>query len=412
MGKLALVLSAGGARGAYEAGVIHYLRTGLPKKAAQRNFDIFSGTSVGAINTVGLVSMSHDPFLQGEGLKTMWFNIRQGDIYRRDLTATTHFLGSTVGGLLKNIFTVNPFHLRKHGPHFESILDTSPLKKYLIKNIPWKMVDQNIQKGPVDAIAINVTNLTNGRNEIFLNKKRNVPYQGHYIVHQGSIRPEHVLASAAIPIIFPPERIGPYYYADGGLRLFTPMSPAIQLGADHLLVIGLRKRAAPQKPYLGRSRKDKSTPTIPEQLGRLLNGLFMDRIEFDMEQLNRINTIVETSERVYGKDFLEKINQQMKKNGSKLDIAQRGLRKIEGIEIQPSEFINKIFLEWFNRDEKNFKFSALEKTLVRLLDIDPGTGSDLLSYLIFAPRYIRDLFELGYQDAKKQRKDLIELFSN
>lgn len=411
MSKLALVLSAGGARGAYEAGVVHYLRTALPKAQAHQHFDIYSGTSVGAINTVGLAATAHEPALQGERLKSMWFQLRQGDIYRRDLTATTHFLGSTVGGIMRNFLTFNPFHIPKRGPHFESFLDTRPLKQYLAKNIPWAQLEKNIKKGPIDAVVINVTNLTNGRNELFLSKKKGVPYRGNYICHLQSIKVEHVMASAAIPIIFPPEKIGRSYYADGGLRLFTPMSPAIQLGADRLIVIGLRKRTAPNSPYLGRSRNDVSTPTIPEQLGRLLNGLFLDRIEFDMEQLERINTIVDTSEKIFGKDYLERINKKMKKNGSQLDIAQRGLRKIKAIEIQPSEFINKIFLEWFNRDEKSFKFSGLEKMLVRVLDIDPATGSDLLSYLIFAPRYIRDLFELGYQDAQKQRDEILEVLA-
>jgi len=414
MTRLALVLSAGGARGAYEAGVIHFIRTGLPKSVSQRNFDIFSGTSVGAINTVGLAATAHDPHLQGSSLKDIWFSIKQENIYRRDLSATTHFLGSTLGGILRNFLTFNPFHLAKRkGPHFESFLDTAPLKKYLKKVIPWNQIKKNISRGPVDALAINVTNLTNGRNEIFLQKKKSLPYRGHYICHNGAILPEHVIASAAIPIIFPPERIGKNYYADGGLRLFTPMSPAIQLGADRLIVIGLRKRAVPLKPYLGRSRRDKKTPGISEQMGRLLNGLFLDRIEFDMEQLVRINTIIEMGEKIYGKTFLDKINRRMKKEGYQTDIALRGLRKIKAIEIQPSEFINKIFLEWFQQTKKaKFKFSALEKMLVRLLDIDPTTGSDLLSYLIFAPRYIKEIFELGYEDAKRQKSELIELMGD
>jgi NTE family protein len=408
MKKLGLVLSAGGARGAYEAGVIHFIRTGLPKKYAARQFNIYSGTSVGAINTVGMVSLAADPLQQGEWLKRTWFSLKQNNIYRRDLSATTHFLSSTLGGVLRNFLTFNPFKLGlRKGPHFESFLDTAPLKRYLSKIISWKSVEENIRRGPVDAVAINVTNMTSGRNEIFLQKKPSCPYQGHYIVHQGPIEPLHVVASAAIPIIFPPEKIGQNYYADGGLRLFTPISPAIQLGADKVVVVGSRKRVPPRKPYLGTSRPDHSTPTIPEQLGRLLNGFFLDRIEFDMEQLTRINTIIDTSEKIYGKNYLEKLNQQMKKDGCKTDIASRGLRKIEGIEIQPSEFVNKIFLDTFQRKGNEFKLSALEKMLIRLLDIDPTSGSDLLSYLIFAPEYIRELFELGFQDAKGQKDGLM-----
>lgn len=414
MSRLALVLSAGGARGAYEAGVIHYIRTGLPKKVAKRNFQIQTGTSIGAINTALMASFAHEPLCQGDRLKELWFSIDQDNIYSRDISATTHFLGSTIGGILRNFLTFNPFHLaRRGGPHLDSFLHTEPLKKHLKKVINWNMIQENILKGPVDAVAINVTNLTNGRNELFLQKKKSLPYRGHYTVQEGPLKVKHAMASAAIPIIFPPEKIGTNYYADGGLRLFTPMSPAIQLGADKLIVIGLRKRTIPGKGKDYMDRGDIRSPTISEQMGRLLNGLFLDRIEFDMEQLERINTIIEISEKTYGKNYLNRINENMKKEGYTTDIALRGLRKIRALEIQPSEFINNIFLRWFERVEKDkFKFSTLEKMLIRLLDIDPTTGSDLMSYLIFAPNYIRDLFDLGYEDAKKQRKHLIDIMED
>jgi NTE family protein len=411
MNRLALVLSAGGARGAYEAGVIYYIRMGLPKKTASRNFEILTGTSVGAMNTCGMASTAQDPQLQGKSLKEMWFSLNQSNIYRRDISATTHFLGSTLGGIMRNFLTFNPFHIAsRKGPHFESFLDTAPLKEFLTKVIAWPKIEKNILQGPVDAVALSVTNLNNGSNELFFQKKPSVVYRGHYVHHEGALKPEHAIASAAIPIIFPPEKIGKTYYADGGLRLFTPISPAIQLGADRLIVVGMRKRPKPMQPYKGGQRISTKTPTIAEQLGRMLNGLFLDRIEFDMEQLDRINTIIDISEKIYGKNFLEKINERMKKESYKTDIATRGLKKIEGMEIQPSEFVNNIFLRWFQKGEKgHFKFSALEKILVRLLDIDPTSGSDLLSYLIFAPQYIRDLFDLGYEDAKRKKDRLVEI---
>jgi NTE family protein len=145
-------------------------------------------------------------------------------------------------------------------------------------------------------------------------------------------------------------------------------------------------------------------------LGRLLNGVFLDRIEYDMEQLERINSIVETSEKVYGADYLEKLNKKMHKDGLKVDIASRGLRKIQALEIKPSQSISGLFLRWVPKAKKgDFQFAAFEKMLIRLLDIDPSTGSDLLSYLTFAPEYLRTLFDLGFEDAKKYRQRLIEI---
>lgn len=414
MSKLGLVLSAGGSRGAYEAGVIYYIRTALPEKISTRNFEIQTGTSVGAINTAAMVSMAHDPKVQGEKLKAFWLSLKQENIYRRDLSAATHFLGATVGGMMRNFLTINPFQIgRGRGPHFESFLDTTPLKKLLAKLIPWKQIKKNIQKGPVDVLALNTTNLRNGHSEIFLQRKNKIKYNGPYICHEVTLGVEHVMASAAIPMIFPSVRLGKTYYADGGLRLFTPMSPAIQLGAEKLLVIGLRHDLSnADLPINNAKEKDPvhKTPSIANQLGRILNGLFIDRIQFDMEQLQRINAIIEAGEDVYGDDFLKKINQSMKRRNLELDIAKRGVRNIHSLEILPSESMTGIFLRWLEKAQKGeWKFSAMEKFFIRLLEIDPLTGSDLMSYLTFAPQYVEQLFELGYRDAESRRDDLMEL---
>jgi Predicted esterase of the alpha-beta hydrolase superfamily len=410
MSRLAIVLSAGGARGAYEAGVIYYLRTGLPKKLAHRIFPIKTGTSVGAINTVLMASMADNPKLQGEKIKELWLSIRQEDIYRRDFGATAHFIGSTFGGLIRNFTTFNPLKFgNRKGPHFSSFLDTTPLRAYLKKHIPWDNIGKNILNGPVDAVAINATNLQTGQNEVFLQRKPDLDYMGHYRIVEAPIGLEHAMASSAIPIIFPSVRIGDYYYSDGGLRLFTPMSPAIQLGAERLLIIGLRHSPSPGEKKEAKIPKMQE-PTIADQMGRLLNGLFLDRIQYDLEQLKRINTVIDISEKVYGRDYVERVNQRMRKEGLRGDIASRGLKKIRAVEVHPSEFISDIFARWYKRLRKGKShFSAFEKMMVRLLDIDPTHGQDLLSYLTFAPDYLHEVFELGYQDAQTQRGKIIEI---
>ncbi|MCC7344726.1 MAG: patatin-like phospholipase family protein [Deltaproteobacteria bacterium] len=410
MGKLAIVLSAGGARGAYEAGVLYYVRKGLPPKTARKNFSIKVGTSVGAINTAAMAALADDTDKQAEKIKDIWFSIRQEDVYLRDFGAATHFLGSTVGGILRNLLTFNPFHLtRRKGPHFNSFLDTRPLGEFLKKILPWGAITKNVLNGPIDAVALNATNLRNGRHELFVKRKPEVVYQGHYPFHDVELGVEHTMASAAIPIVFPAVKVDGTYYADGGLRLFTPMSPAIQLGASSMLVVGLRYRSPIMEKL--KFKKEMKEPTIALQLGRLLNGVFLDRIEYDMEQLERINSIVETSEKVYGADYLEKLNKRMAKDGLKVDIASRGLRKIRALEIKPSQSISGLFLRWTHKARKQFKFTALEKLLFRLLDIDPATGSDLLSYLTFAPAYLQTLFDLGYEDAKQHRDQIIDIMN-
>ncbi len=414
MGRLALVLSAGGARGAYEAGVIHYLRSGLPKAYAERHFQILSGTSVGAINVAVMASTAQDPRLQGELLKELWCSLKQDNIYRRDFGAAGHFLASTVGGIFRNLATFNILKIgRRKGPHFTSFLDTTPLREHLTKVIPFEQIRKNVLQGPLDAVVMNATNLGTGNNELFIQKKPGIRYDGHYLKHEVPIGVEHAMASSAIPIVFPSVKIENTYYADGGLRLFTPMSPAIQLGADHLIVIGLRRRPTTHEIRKDHKNKKKHVPTISDQMGRMLNGIFLDRIQHDFKQLERINRIIEISEKVYGKDYLNKINQAMAKRGLEGDIASRGLKKIKALEIQPSRSISSLFIHWFKNGKKDdFDFSSFERLLIRLLDIDPATGKDLMSYLTFAPSYLKELFELGYEDGQRQKPQIIELMES
>jgi len=428
MGKLALVLSGGGARGAYEAGVIHYLRTGLPKKLTRRNFDIHSGSSAGAINTAAMASMAHEPSYQGTRIKDLWLSLKQDNIYRRDFSAATHFIFTSIEGILRNLTSFDAFQLRrKRGPHFTAFLDASPLKTFLNKKISWDEIGKNIRRGIVDAVTVTATNTRTGYGELFIQKSRRIEYTGDYKSNEVKIRPKHVMASAAIPIIFPTVKIGKSYYTDGGLRLFTPMSPAIQLGADRIVIVGLRHQPSAHEMEEYQSRTAKGPPSLAELMGRIMNGIFLDRVQFDLEQLHRINKIIDWSESVYGKDYLRNINREIAKEERQMlkrrkeervkekvekAMAPRGFKRIQVVEILPSQFISQIFRHWFQGKRKDgFKFSTLEKFLLRILDVDTEGAIELLSYLVFARDYIKDLIDLGYEDAKKNRDRLIDIMS-
>lgn len=414
MGKLALILSAGGARGAYEAGVLHYIRKSLPPSVSQTNFPIQTGTSVGAINTVGWAAMAHDPKAQGERVRELWLSLGQENIYRRDFSAVWNFLQSTLRGILGNLVTFDPFKfVHKKGPGFYSLLDTTPLALYLKKTIAWKQVAQNVRQGPLDCIAISVTNSQTGNVELFLDKKSEVKYTGKFQFHEGTIKLEHIMASSAIPLIFPSIKIKRDYYMDGGLRLSTPISPAIHLGADRLLIIGLRhhrdkneRGKDPHRIYGGR-------PTLGQQMGRMLNGVFLDHLEYDIAHLEKVNWILDMGEREFGKKFLTVLRRDQNDVKRKDQREQNPLKKIRFVEILPSEYISKIFHRWVDKiQRKKFKFTSFEKFMIRILDIDPRSGVDLLSYLTFAPKYLNELFELGYQDAHRSRQSLKELLED
>lgn len=415
MGYLGLVLSAGGARAAYEAGVIHYIRSGLPKSVATKAFEVLCGSSAGAINTVGIAAMAHDPLYQGEHMRKLWLNLTQDNIYKRDFSTTAGFVMNSVTGILRNLTSVSPFNLgNKRGPHLSAFFDTAPLDEHLRRIIPFDQIQKNLDNNLLKAVSVTTTNTRSGRCELFIQKREDIEYTGEYIRHFGPLGVQHVMASAAIPVVFPSVKIGKTYYTDGGLRLFTPMSPAIQLGADRIIIVGLRHRATPEEIEKYDSKEMVHPPSVAELMGRIMNGIFLDRIQFDLEQAQRINKIIDWSEHVFGDDYIPKINKYLKKQGIIGDIASRGLRKLRYVEILPSEFVSEIFERWFNKARKNgtFEFSSMEKLLTRLMDVNTDGAIEMLSYLTFAKDYLKELLDLGYEDAKRQRNRLIEIMED
>ncbi len=413
MANLGLILSGGGARAAYEAGVIHYIRGALPSKIAKRNFEIQCGSSAGAINTAGMVSTADDPLRQGEYLKDLWLNLKPEEVYERDFTAAFKFFFSSLGGIIRNLTTFDIFKLvTRKGPHFNYLLNNAPLKKFLKKKVSWEKIEANIQKRFVSAVSITTTNARSGRTELFIRRRKEIEYDGEYRIHEVPIEVDHIMASAAIPLVFPTVKIDKVYYTDGGLRLYTPMSPAIQLGAERLLIIGLHHPATQNEKDDFDLKEMKTPPSVVQLAGRLMNLIFLDSVKYDLEQLKRINHLIERSEKIYGKDYLDRVNSLVKKGKKPNEPISYELKKIDVVEVLPSEFISKIFENWFNKAKKGtYKLSAIEKLLMRLLDFDTAGAVELLSYLTFSHEYIKDLVDLGYEDAKKNRDRLIDILS-
>lgn len=399
--RLALVLSGGGARGAYEAGVIHYIRTMLPKKIRGRAFDIHCGASVGAINTSFIAATAHAPDRQGTEIHRLWEQVREENIYRRDKRALWEFITRTGSGMVLNLFRSGRKSL-----HFTGFLDTSPFLPFIQNVIPWEMISKNIHSGLIKAVSICATNVFTGRMELFVEKDPGTEYTGDYLTHFTPVQPVHAMASAAIPIIFPTVLVDGIAYTDGGLRLNTPMSPAIQLGADSILVIGLHHRSKPGEKIPSHGEKGKPAP-LGQVLGRVMNSIFLDRIQYDIEQLERINRVIDWGETVYGRDFLGKMNGMLERKKIRGDIASRGLKRLNVLRIRPSEDIGELFSHCY-RKGRDRHFTSFEKFLVRFLDIDPVAGIDFLSYIVFMPEYLKKLLELGFEDARHHHQQLKE----
>lgn len=414
--NLALVLSGGGARGAYEAGVLHYIRTMLPDEISKkRRFDILCGSSVGAINVSLLASMAHDLTHQGNLIYELWKNLKQENVYKRDMFSFAKLLTRSFFGVSRNIFSrAQDEDVVIKKKHFRGLLNASPLIPFLKNSIPWRQISVNIKNELIKAVSLTATNVHSGKLELFVEKHPSVPYTGRYIIHDTKLEFYHALASAALPLMFASVQIHNNYYMDGGLRLNTPMSPAIQLGADKILVIGLHhKKEGPEveidKPFI----HTPEPPTLGLMLGKISSALFLDRLDYDIEQMDRINRIIEWGEQVYGDDFVQRINDYLKKESVSGDIASRGLKKLSAYRIFPSRDLRQIFGECIEGQHFFSKtLTSFERTLLKLLDVDIHSGKDFLSFIMFHPTYMNRLLELGFEDARTHHDSLVEFMSS
>lgn len=413
--KFALVLSGGGARGAYEAGVIYYLRTRMPKEIAQAPlFDIYSGTSVGAINCAHMASTAADPLYQAASLRKLWQQLTAEDIYRADkqalagfLVRSGFFMATNFMGLQRTLDKWDP----KTSFPFRSVLDTTPFITYMRRNISFAQIHRNVERRLLDAVTVSASHLHTGHLSLFVEKHPEVPYSaGGGSPIFCSLSPRHVLASASIPIIFPVIRIRGRYYGDGGMRQNTPMSPAIHLGADRLLVISLRSRRQAPTPHLAGDRMLEAEPRLGNILGHLLNTVFLDKLDYDLDQMRRINFLIRDFEDEFGPDALERINRRRvgRRIGNR---AIPAAKRVIPFVITPSEDIGRIAAEIFNRVIRKQEYlNPVHRFFANVVQAEGD--NDFMSYLLFEAEYLKALVDLGYEDAHRERDRLVNFFSN
>lgn len=408
----ALILSGGGARGAYEAGVMHYIHSVLAKdRDIAHHFDIYCGSSVGSINTCYLAGASHlDPITRGNTLYQTWKELKQEQIYLRDVRSLTSFIFRTMSGVTLN-FLRSPQKDRSNAKtHFQGFFDTRPLPFFLKHHINFRDLNKNVDDGLVTAVALTATNLRTDQMELFLKKKEGHPYNGPYTIHETKLGFKHAMASAAIPIFFPAIRINGLYYVDGGMRLNTPLSPAIQLGAQKILIIGLHN--VEERRSAKEIENADMPPTLGELIGKMLNSIFLDRADYDLEQLDRINAILQWGKARYGEGFLDEINKVASKVKNRRNIEKRSLKEIKALCISPSRDVRKLFFECIN-EPHSYKqnFGAFERLFLKILDVDLIQGQDFLSYLMFLPNYLSRLLDLGFEDAKARADEIAEFLA-
>jgi len=367
--KLAIVMTGGGARAAYQIGVLKAITELLPA-GAPSPFSIICGTSAGAINAASLAAKS-DHFRNAvRRMHFVWSNFTSDQVFRTDIfgilkTGGHWMLSMMLGGL------------GKHSPIY--LLDRTPLRKLLEKYIDSGMFQMAIDKNILHALSINATGYSSHQSVSF--------YHGHSSIKNWNraqrlgissrITVDHLMASSAIPFLFSPVKLNREFFSDGSIRQTAPISPALHLGADRVLVIGNHQtklkfeRVSNPKP-----------PTLGEIAGHTLNSIFLDSLDADIERLQRINKTIN----LIGESKREKHGVT--------------LRQVEVQVISPSDDIGKMAA----KHAHELPWSI--KTLLRSIGAYSKTDSSFMSYLLFEKGYCNALIKLGYEDTLREKENI------
>jgi NTE family protein len=371
--KTALVLPGGGARGAFQVGVLKAIAELLPKGTINP-FGIISGTSAGALNSVVLASKARRFRVAVAELVRVWGSFHCHQVYRTDrltmFKSSLHWFSAIVLG---GLFVGMP----------KSLLDNTPLRALLSRNVRFPRIQESIDKGWLDAVAVTAAGYGSARSKTFYQaSSHHMDWsRTRRIGRRCQLNLDHLMASVAVPMIFPPVRIDGEYFGDGAMRQATPLSPAVHLGADRLLVIGVRDETADKAPD---SQRPQAYPSYAQIAGYMLDTLFMDGLYSDLERITRINQII---------DSVAPEN----RSGS---IA--AYRPIDTMLIVPSKDLRVLA----HKHRRALPFAI--RVLLRGIGSKNPSEDRLLSFLLFEQAYTRELIDLGYHDAMKVKSQLID----
>ena len=363
-----LILSGGGARAAYQVGVLKAIATMLPE-GAPNPFPVICGSSAGAINAAALaIYATH--FHEGvHRLVHVWRNFRVEQVFRADAR------GILLNGLRWGaaLFLGG---LGRRNPH--ALLDRTPLRRLLQARLPCERIRSSIEAGALRALSITCSGYGSGQSVTFYQGVSTIaPWNRvRRIGCPAEITCDHLMASSSLPLIFAAEKINREYFGDGSMRQTSPLSPALHLGAERVLVIGLRQetRASPVRENGG------EYPPLAQIAGHVLNSIFLDSLDADIERLRRINRTVQM-----------------------IPPAQRehGLRVVDALVISPSQELESIAAQYAHHLPRAVRF------LLRGVGVANRHGANLVSYLLFEKSYCRDLIALGYADAMMRREEIL-----
>jgi len=373
--KLGIVLGGGGARAAYQVGVIKALAEMLPS-GSPLPFPIVCGTSAGAFNAAALASFANNFQRAAASLLRIWGNFHTHHVYRSDAwgvgkTGAKWLAAMMLGGLGKR----NPVYL----------LDRMPLRQLILKQMPLSNIQRFIDKGYLHALSVSASGYTTGESLAF--------FQGHHDIHPWhrsrrrgvtcEITVDHLMASSAIPLLFEAVKLNREYFGDGSMRQIAPVSSALHLGADALLVIGNNRSSEDEADQ--QRKKVTRYPSLAEIGGFALDSIFLDSLDADIERLHRINKTVSNIPQKH------------------LDKGDVGLKRVDTVVITPSEDLGDLAHEHVEDMPKTIRY------LMRGIGAHSEDGSSsLMSYLLFEKSYCQKLIKLGAEDTLKKKDEILD----
>ncbi|HEU0283094.1 MAG TPA: patatin-like phospholipase family protein [Gallionella sp.] len=370
--RVGLILTGGGARAAYQVGVLKAIAEFLPRRA-HNPFPVICGTSAGALNAAAL-AINAQSFRKGvRYLDNIWRNFHANQVYRTDVLGVFNNTVLWLTGLILSGLGINKLKQI-------SLLDNSPLVEFLEEVLPCERIQDSIDAGLLHALSITASGYGSGQSVTFYQGvDKIVPWRrARRIGIPTQIENRHLLASSALPFIFPATLINREYFGDGSMRQIAPISSALHLGATRILVIGVTENGEADQS----GRADMSDyPSLAQIAGHALNSIFLDSMEVDLERVQRINELAAM--------LPESVR------------AQADMKHVEVLVVSPSQPIEKI------AERYAAELPWTIRLLLRLVGAVQQGGSTLVSYLLSERKYCSALIDLGYQDALKRRDEIL-----